>query len=144
MLIRHDPWEILNELSSFLGNTQKLSRDGSKVESSRWIPAVDIKEEPEQFRLYVDVPGVSPDAIEIAMENNILMIKGTRAEIQKEEKHHYHRVERATGVFYRQFTLPETADAEQINAKAKQGVLEVIIGKKKKAVARKIEIQTEE
>lgn len=144
MLLRHDPWDFLNELNNFLENTQKISRDDSKVESSRWLPAVDIKEELDQFKLYVDIPGVDSKNVDISMENNVLTIKGTREETQKEEKKSYYRVERLKGVFYRRFTLPDTADAEQINAKIKQGVLEVTIGKKKVAQSRKIEVKTEE
>jgi HSP20 family protein len=144
MLIRHDPWDLLSELSHFLENTQKRPRDDSKVESSQWIPAVDIKEEPDQFKLYVDIPGVDPKNIEVFMENDVLTIKGTREETKEEEKNNYHRIERVKGVFYRRFTLPETAGTEQIHAKTKQGVLEITIGKKKTTPSRKIEIKTEE
>jgi HSP20 family protein len=48
------------------------------------------------------------------------------------------------GMFYRRFTLPDSADAEQIEAKAKRGVLEINIGKKKIAQSRKIKIESDE
>ena len=146
MLIRHEPWDLLNELNNlFQNNTNRASkRDDSKVESSRWLPAVDIKEEPNQFILYVDIPGVDPNHVDISMENNVLTIKGSREDTQKEDNHSYHRIERTKGIFYRRFTLPEPADAEQIKAKSKQGVLEIAIGKKKIAQSRKIQVDIEE
>lgn len=143
MLIRHhtQPWELLTELNNLLERPSQ--RDETSVETSRWLPAVDIKEEPDQFVLYVDVPGVDSAHIDIQMENNVLTIKGTREETKKEDKDSFHRIERIKGVFYRRFTLPNTADADQISAKTKQGVLEIVIGKKKLARARKIEIKAE-
>ena len=46
-----------------------------------------------------------------------------------ERKDNYTRVERVEGAFYRQFTLPATADSSRIQAKSKQGVLEITIPK---------------
>ena len=146
MLIRRDPFTLVNELNRLFDDKLQLSlqRDDSAVESGNWLPAVDIKEEPERFLLHVDVPGVSPEKIEISMENNILTIKGNRDDVHKEEKKNYHRIERLRGSFYRRFTLPDTADAENINAKTKQGVLEIIINKKKIPASKKIHINVSE
>lgn len=146
MSIRYEPWNLINELNQALsaGGLQRfVPRDDSKVESARWTPAVDIREEPEAFVLLVDVPGVDPEHIEVFMDNNVLTIKGARHDITKEEKKNYFRLERTKGEFYRRFTLPDTADAEQVSAKTRQGVLIVSIGKKKLHQARKIEIAHE-
>jgi HSP20 family protein len=143
MLIRNNPWQLLSDLSSILDTGLRSGEaDDSKVESSRWIPAVDIKEEADKFILAVDIPGVNPKDVEISMENNVLTLKGSREETINEDKHGYHRIERIKGSFYRRFTLPDTADAEQVAAKSKHGVLEVIIGKKKAVQARKITVET--
>lgn len=145
MLIRNNHWQLLNDLNSILdASFRPRVPDDSNVESSRWIPAVDIKEEADKFILAVDVPGVNPKEVEISMENNVLTIKGSREETINEDKQGYHRIERIKGSFYRRFTLPDTADAEQVSAKSWHGVLEVIIGKKKAVQARKITIETKE
>jgi len=145
MLIRNNPWQLLNDLNSILDTSFRPKvPDDSNVESGRWIPAVDIKEEADKFILAVDIPGVNPKEVEISMENNVLTIKGSREETIKEDKQGYHRIERIKGSFYRRFTLPDTADAEQVSAKSWHGVLEVIIGKKKAVQARKIAIETKE
>ena len=146
MIIRRDPFNVLNELNKlFDGSIQRSwQQDDSAVESSNWLPAVDIKEEKDCFLLHVDVPGVSPDKIDVSMENNMLSVKGERDDIQKEDRKGYHRIERTRGSFYRRFTLPDTADAGQIKAKVKQGVLEVYIGKKKSPESRKIQVNIED
>lgn len=145
MLIRNNPWQLLNDLNSILDTSfRPRVPDDSNVESGRWIPAVDIKEEADKFILSIDIPGVNPKEVEISMENNVLTIKGSREETINEDKQAYHRIERIKGSFYRRFTLPDTAGAEQVSAKSRHGVLEVIIGKKKAVQARKITIETEE
>lgn len=144
MLIRNNPWQLLNDLNGILDSSFRHKvPDDSHVESGRWIPAVDIKEEADKFVLSVDIPGVDPKDVEISMENNVLTIKGSREETLNEDKLTHHRIERIKGSFYRRFTLPDTADAEQVNAKSKHGVLELIIGKKKAVQARKITIETQ-
>ncbi len=141
MLIRNNNWQLLNDLTSILDNSLRTgNQDDSNVESSRWLPAVDIKEEADKFILAVDIPGVNPKQVEISMENNVLTLKGSREESVNDDKRSYHRIERIKGSFYRRFTLPDTADAEQVTAKSKHGVLEIIIGKKKALQARKITV----
>lgn len=144
-LIRYEPWNMVNEVNSLLENMlQRRLADNSYVETGHWIPAVDIKEEPNRFILYADLPGVDKDNIEIAMENNVLTIKGERQEEHKEEKDNFSRIERIKGSFYRRFTLPDTADSEKISAKTNNGVLEITIPKKEKAHPRRITIKAQE
>lgn len=145
LLRRYEPWSLLNQLQTDLTKVfdRSLADDNSTVETSRWIPLVDIKEEPSRFVLYADIPGVDPKDIEISMENGVLTIKGERTS-KKEENEGYTRIERSTGTFYRRFALPDTADAEGIVAHGRHGVLEVIIPKREKAKARKIAVISKE
>ena len=143
MLIKNNPWQIINDLNSILDSGLRTrNQDDSYVESSHWIPAVDIKEESDKFILSVDIPGVDPKDVDISMENNVLSIKGSREQTVSDNKQGYHRVERIKGSFYRRFNLPDTADAEQVSATSKHGVLEITIGKKKAIQARKISVET--
>lgn len=140
--MKYEPWNIINELNSLIEHSvpRHLLGDESKVETSRWLPAVDIKEEPNQYLIYADLPGVDPQKIEISMGNNVLVIKGDRLDLAKTDKKDYYRIERFKGDFYRQFTLPNNADGENIKAVSKNGVLTVTIPKQKVAVAKKIEV----
>ena len=71
----------------------------------------------------------------------MLTIKGERESESKEERKGYKRVERQRGSFYRRFSLPDTANADAISAKSKNGVLEIVIPKQEKAQPRKIQVK---
>ena len=135
LLTRYEPWsamrQIQNEMSRVFDRAVAGAEDGSNVVTSRWTPAVDIREDSGQFTITADIPGVKPEDIEVTMENGVLTIKGERKiETGDEGDNGYRRVERVYGGFYRRFTLPDTADAEAISASGKHGVLEVVIPKR--------------
>lgn len=142
-----EPWGILNQFYRDLNQVfgQLESRPGSdysSVATSAWVPAVDIKEEIYQFLIEADIPGVDLNEIEVSMEAGILTIKGERKLENQMEGKDYKRVERLHGTFYRRFSLPDTADSENITATGKNGVLRITIPKKEKAQPRKIAIQS--
>lgn len=144
-LIRYEPWGLLNQLHNEVNRLFDLrplaGNDEANIVTSDWVPAVDIKEESDRFVIHADVPGVDPKDIEITMENGLLSIKGERSLENKEEREGYRRVERVRGTFYRRFSLPDTADASQITAREKHGVLEIVIPKKEHVQPRKILVQ---
>lgn len=115
--------------------------DGSSVVTSRWAPAVDIKEEDQRFVIHADIPGVDPKDIEITLDNGVLTIRGERRlETKQEGDHGYRRVERLHGTFYRRFSLPDTADPENVQAKGSHGVLEVVIPKQAAVQPKRIQV----
>jgi HSP20 family protein len=144
-IIRYQPFlrDIQNEINHLF---QRGWRDNDTSDSalSQWAPQVDIKEESNQFIVTADLPGVEPKDIEVSMENNVLTIKGERHLERKEKEKDYSRVERFSGTFCRQFNLPDSVEGEQIQAKSKNGVLAIIIPKKERGTARKIEVKAEE
>lgn len=83
--------------------------DESSVVTSQWAPLVDIREEPDRFVLYADIPGVDPQDIDVQMDRGLLTIKGERR-IESFETGRLSRVERLHGIFHRRFALPDSAD----------------------------------
>ncbi|RMD69391.1 MAG: Hsp20/alpha crystallin family protein [Gammaproteobacteria bacterium] len=147
----YDPFRTLEQLREemsklFEGRAPAVpaERELSSAFTSEWIPLVDIKEEPDRFIVYMDVPGVNPKDIEISMEEGVLTIKGQRPVESEEEQAKYTRMERPRGAFQRRFTLPDTADAEKISARVKNGVLELVIPKHEKVQPRKITVEAVE
>jgi HSP20 family protein len=94
--------------------------------------------------LVADLPGVSPDHIDVTMENGILTLSGDRSTEAKTRREAYKRIERVHGSFYRRFSLPDTADADGISAKCTNGVLEIVIPKKVAVQPRKIVVSASE
>lgn len=109
--------------------------------SESWAPAVDLKEDKKAYVVKADIPGVDPKDIDITFENGILSVRGERREEHRDEGEDFHRVERFSGSFARQFSLPDAAE-DGVEAHMKDGVLEIHIPKSDKAVARKIEIKS--
>ena len=145
-LVRYEPWNLLNqlhtELDRFFDTGARLAGDGdTNLATSDWVPAVDIKEEPERYVIHADVPGVDPKDIEVSMENGVLSIKGEREMENKEEREGYKRMERVRGSFYRRFSLPDTADASNISARSRNGVLEIIIPKQEQVQPKRIQVE---
>lgn len=130
------------ELKQFFDRMlHEADADQSNVVTSQWTPRVDIKEEDGRFVIFADVPGVEPGDIEINMDKGILSIKGERNTGAGGEGARFSRVERAEGVFYRRFSLPDSADADGITASGKNGVLEISIPKKPETTPRRIKVQ---
>lgn len=119
---------------------QSESGDDSSVVTSQWMPRVDIKEEPNQFVLYADIPGVNPEDIEVQMDKGMLTIKGERSEEQVSESDNYSRIERRHGSFHRRFALPDSADPEGIAASGNNGVLQITIPKRPETTPRRIKV----
>jgi len=146
LLTEYEPLNLLNRLQQQFNNLNwqlpaKLGDEESNIVTSRWIPAVDIKEEDDRFIFLADIPGVDPKDIEVTAENGTLTIKGERKAESKEEREGYKRIERSYGSYYRRFSLPDSADAENIKANSKNGVLELVIPKHEVGKARRITVK---
>jgi HSP20 family protein len=142
----YEPWrrmeQLRREMDQLFNPPVAQSDNDSAIATSAWVPAVDIKEDPQQFLIEADIPGVDPKDIEISMENGVLTIRGERNSEKREEGKDYKRVERTYGSFYRRFSLPDTADHEKVSASGKNGVLQISIPKRELAQPRKITVQT--
>jgi len=146
-LVRYEPWNILNQLHGEVDRmfNTRPGRNGEGYDqllsSSDWVPAVDIKEEDSRYVIHADVPGVDPKDIEINMEGGVLSIKGERHSETTDEREGYKRVERVRGSFFRRFSMPDTADANAVTAKTKDGVLEIVIPKQEKLQPKRIRVE---
>ena len=146
-LVRYEPWSLLNQLHGEVDrmfNTRlgQNGEDGDQLlSSSDWTPAVDIKEEDNRYIIHADVPGVDPKDIEINMEDGVLSIKGERHSETTDQREGYKRVERVRGSFFRRFSMPDTADADAVTAKSKDGVLEIVIPKQEKLQPKRIRVE---
>ena len=143
-LTRYQPWalhrEVLNEFSRLFDRAG--SNDESTSAVAEWAPSVDIEEHADKYVLHADVPGVDPNAIEITLEGGVLTLSGSREKSVEQKGVESRRIERTTGTFLRRFTLPESVDAENVKARGKHGVLEIVIPKREAAKPRKISVNS--
>lgn len=99
------------------------------------VPAVNIIESDDDFILEVAAPGISKENFNIELDNDVLTISSNVKSDTEEKKDKYTRREFVYGVFKRAFTLPESADVNNIGAAYENGVLLVTIPKKEEAKA---------
>ena len=104
-----------------------------------FIPAVDIYEKEGSLTLVADMPGVSPEDIDIDLNADQLTIRGTVP--TQEENGKVLLREYTVGDYYRQFTLSNEIDREKIQASMKDGVLKLVLPKAEAAKPRKITVQ---
>jgi HSP20 family protein len=141
-LTRFEPWGLVDMLHRDLDRlaARHIPAGDSDAAVTDWIPAVDIIEENDRFVLRADVPGVDPTDIEVSMDAGVLSVAGQRAQESRSEDAGLQRMERVSGRFFRRFSLPDTADAENIKAHCRNGILEVSIPKQPEVQARRIEV----
>ncbi len=107
------------------------------------VPAVNIKEDENGFRLELASPGMKKDDFKINLDDDILSISAELEEKNETSDEKYTRKEFSFSSFKRQFTLPESVDTESITANYFDGILTINIAKKEEAKpkpARLIEI----
>lgn len=108
-------------------------RDWSSSNFSRTnttLPAVNIKEDDEQFVVKVAVPGMDKKDFNINLDNNILTIQSEKEVENNDESENYTRKEYSYQSFRRSFTLPKNVvDSDKIEANYVNGELQIIIPK---------------
>lgn len=148
-IVRWDPFKEIGTLQERMNRVfdeawGRRARGEDDYLSSAWIPAVDVRETRETLEIQVEVPGIDPKDIQVAVENGILVIKGSRHFEKATEGETYHRVERAYGSFERSFTLPTNIDPEKVKAAYRHGVLLLSLAKREEAKPRSIAINIED
>ncbi len=132
----------VNRLFGTFFDTQAGAGDG--VATRRWIPAMDLVEDGDQYVLRADLPGVLEDDVKVELDGDVLTISGERKSEHEERREGYHRIERASGSFSRALTLPEGVDPENIDARFENGVLEVRVPKPEQRKPRRVAISVGE
>jgi HSP20 family protein len=118
-----------------------LTADDENITVPEWAPLVDIAEDEKEYLLKVELPEVQKDDVKVTVEGGTLTISGER-KVEKEQKgRKFHRVERFYGRFERNFSIPEDAEAGDVKAEFKDGVLRVHLAKSEKARPKQIEVK---
>jgi HSP20 family protein len=107
------------------------------------MPSVNIVEGKEDFRIEVAAPGLEKDDFNINLENNVLTISSEKEHRDEQKEERYMRREFSYASFRRSFSLPNTVDADKIEARHTNGVLSILIPKREDAKvkpAKQIEI----
>ncbi|MDQ1054871.1 HSP20 family protein [Arthrobacter sp. SORGH_AS 212] len=130
MLMRTDPFRELDRLAQqVLGTAARPAA----------MP-MDAWREDHDFVVAFDLPGVSPESVDLDVERNVLTVRAERPDPAANNTELI-ASERPRGVFSRQLILGDTLDTENVKARYDAGVLTLRIPVAEKAKPRKIEIE---
>jgi HSP20 family protein len=141
-IARWDPFRDLLDLQSNM--TRLFGRAyGDEAEGTRttWAPPLDIFETEDAYRVVAELPGFSPDEVDVTVNEGTLTIKGERKFYNEVNEENFHRIERRFGAFQRLVSLPQQVEADKVEASFDKGVLTVSIPKAETAKPRRVEIK---
>jgi HSP20 family protein len=102
-----------------------------------WLPTVNVSDDVECFRVTADLPGLERKDVTLALEEDRLVLSGSRADEKEEKGRNWYRKERSSGEFRREIPLACEVDANKASAVMHNGVLTVELPKKPEAVQRR-------
>lgn len=131
MLLRTtDPFRDFDRLTQqLLGTTNRPA-----------VMPMDAWREGDRFVIEFDLPGVSPESIDLDVERNVLTVRAERVAVNGDWQ--MLASERTRGAFSRQLVLGDNLDLDRIEASYDAGVLRLLVPVAERAKPRKIEVGT--
>lgn len=150
-IVRWDPVGDLTQLQERINRafsdtygraSAPTHNDEGLMTTGMWAPPVDIYQNGDQeLVLKAELPDVSPEDIELTINNDTLTIRGEKRFANEVKEDQFHRSERRYGSFSRSFSLPPSVDATKIAAEHKNGVLTVHLPAREEAKPRQIKVE---
>jgi HSP20 family protein len=140
-------WEPFRDLMTMQDRMTRLIDETlsriwkEEVRQGVWSPPVDILERGDEVILKVDLPEVNQNEIDIRTEENTLIIEGERKFVKESSEENYIQIERPYGTFRRTFSIPRAIHQEGIRASYKDGVLRVVLPRKREAQPKQIVVE---
>jgi len=148
-------WAPERELDRFRREIDKIFEDfftpgrfptlfgRTREEEFSTFPALDVYDDKDNVMVKAEVPGLKKDDIEIQIKGRDLVIKGERKKEEEVKDENYYYAERVYGAFSRVVRLPVDVKADQVKAKFKNGVLEIVLPKVEEAKPKEIKVEVE-
>ena len=103
------------------------------------FPPVNVGATPERVDVYLFAAGLDPKSLDISIQQNLLAVSGDR-KVPVDEADDYYRQERFDGEFRRVITLPDDVDPDRVDAKYRDGVLQITVQRREAARPRQITV----
>jgi len=143
-LWRRQSPNLWDELFNIRNDFDRMLGRGETQVGAGWCPAVDVHETKDELVLQAELPGLTPEDVELNVENGVLTISGEKKQERQEgeEGSDYHLVERRYGRFERRFSLPRSVDPDKVKAEFANGMLNITLPKAEAAKPRRIQIKS--
>jgi len=114
--------------------------EGDVLETA-FSPALEVRDEREQFVVSAELPGVEKGDLKVEVTDGVLTLTGSKNQESVSDEQRVYRAERSYGEFKRAILLPDTVDAGKIDAVFRNGVLRITLPKKVEAAPKQISIR---
>ena len=104
------------------------------------FPPINVGSTPERVDVYLFAAGLDPKTLDLSIQQNLLTVSGSRP-VPAAEGAEYYRRERYDGEFRRVISLPDDVDPDRVDAKYRDGVLQITVKRRESARPRQIQIQ---
>jgi HSP20 family protein len=144
-LVKSTPWRELKEIQTYLNRVfdetpmRWIEDEGLFV--AAWAPPVDVQETDKEYLIKTELPEIKKEDVKVEMLDGVLTIEGERKQEKEENGKKFHQVERSSGKFVRQFTLPTGIDTTKVQADFKDGMLNVHLPKTAAATPKLIDVK---
>ena len=141
-------WDPLKELTAVQQRMNRLfesamgAADFDAVEQPHtWSPVSDVHETAESLVVYMELPGLEQQRIDVRVEGDELVVSGERVAEREQPGEVFHRVERPHGKFLRRFRLPSTVDRDAIQASFQNGALSITLPNRGERTPQPIQVE---
>ena len=105
------------------------------------VPCINVSETSTHYEVTAELPGVKPEEVHVELNEGQLSISGKRQAKAKVEGETFHRLESVYGEFRRVISVPDTINADNIDAQFQHGLLSISLPKPEKEMPKRIEIK---
>ena len=130
--------DMMNRLWRGFGGSPSL-REGTEA----WNILIDVMQKKDDIIVRASMPGVKPEGIDVAVEDDILTLRAERKQDIEDADTTYLKQECPTGSFYRALRLPDTVDSNKIRSHYENGVLTITMPKAEEKKKRQIQVKVD-
>lgn len=109
--------------------------------AQNFTPAIDVYQDKDNVIVEAPLAGIDPEKVDIAIENDVLTIKGENEKKSEVEDKNYYRKEVRWGNFYRAVQLPTRVSGDKAEASYDKGILKITIPKAEEAKPKNIKVK---
>ena len=140
--LRFEPFRGFERLGKRFGDFANEIEKGISFEMGGFNPRVDITEDDKNLFVHAEIAGMNKNDVKVSVsDDRMLTLKGEKKKAERKENVNFIRNERVFGEFERSFMLPDNVDAEKIQAKYDNGILELVIPKMEPQKPKEINVQ---
>ena len=141
---RQEVWDPFTGLAELHDEVNRLFGASLRRQNGfdvAFSPAIDVAVEKDNVIVNADLPGLTRDDVTVTLQDNYLTIRGERKHATEQTEANYFLSERMFGSFTRTIELPMAVNASKIEARFKDGVLQVTLPKTEDAKPKQIEVK---